>query len=157
MNGKLTRKLKYALIILLNNIIIGMILGFIWYKLGLAKSSIEMSSGIDVLKIKITNLNYLYYFILAILEFIIIIIFKQLFKSKKSIIFYLTVSIIVSLILLFISSIGFDTGYRIINISEEIKTINILIACIGLRYKSWIFILNIPTILAILYINKKAR
>lgn len=159
MKNKLIKIIKLLLIIIFNDIFIGMILGFLWYKLGFAKTTINMMSGIDTLKIIFLKFKYIYYFILFIIELRIIIFFKRLFNNKKTYIIYHILSFVVSMLLLLYSNIGFNTGYGIIEMTREIKEIYIFVACIGLRYSSWILILNIPSLLGIVWIryNRKKR
>ena len=156
--AKFIKILKLLLLLVFNNIIIGMILGFIWYKVGYAIPKIEISSGIDVLKISILKYKYLFFILLFIMELISIILSKKLFASKKMYILYYLASLLVSTILYHISSFGFDTGSN--NIIIEIKSIKeqyIFISCLGLRYNSWILTLNIPTLIGLIYAYNKKK
>ena len=149
--------IKCFFVIVLNNILICMIFGFLWYKLGLCKTTINMSSGFDTLKIVFLKYKYIYFFIIGILEFMTIIILKDLFYSKKICIIYYIVSLILSILLYLYSSFGYSTGLSIDNFGEEIKNYYIFFACLGSRYTSWIFNLNIPTLMGLIYVNIKNK
>ena len=146
--------LKLLLLLIINNILVGMLLGYIWYKQGFAKLEINMSSGVDTIKNIFVSHRIMYILILFIIEFLTIIIFKKLFKTKKDYVIYYIVSIIISLLLLLKCKFGFDTGSPTITLGK-IDDIYIFISCLGLRYTSWLLILNIPTLIGLIYINKK--
>ena len=148
--------LKYLLVFLLNNILFGMILGFIWYKIGFAGTKITDVSGIDSLNIIFNSHKYLYYGILFVLEFIFIFSLRKLFNNKKVSIIYFVISLLLSGILYIISSIGYDTGYSVLDVPKpQIKELYIFIACMGLRYKSLLFTFNLSTLLGLLFPKKK--
>lgn len=148
--------LKLLLLLIINNIIIGMLLGYIWYKQEFAKLEINMSSGIDTIKTIFVSHRITYILILFIIEFLTIIILKKLFKTKKDYIYYYISSIIISLLLLLKCKFGFDTGSSSITLGK-IDDIYIFISCLGLRYTSWLLTLNIPTLIGLLYISKKKK
>lgn len=157
MRNKLFKFIKLMLLIIFNNIILGMILGFLWYKLGFAKTTINMLSGIETLKIIFVSFKYIYYFMLCFIEFVTIIFFNKVFNNKKTCIIYYILSLIASMLLLFRSSIGFNTGWNIDSFGDSIKIQYIFTACIGLRYSSWLFTLNIPTLLGLILISIRKK
>ena len=155
MNNRFVKLMKLLLIFIFNNIIIGMILGFLWYESGLAKTTINMLSGADTLQVVFMKFEYIYYFILYILQFIIIIFFRKMFNSGKTYITYYILAIILSSFLYLHSSLGFNTGWGINDFANEIQTQYIFIACMRLQYTSLISILNVPSLLGLIYISRK--
>lgn len=154
MKNKLIKIIKLILLIIFNNII-SMILGFLWYKLGFAQTKISDLSGVDTLHIVFAKFKYIYYFILFIIELGGIIHFKQLFNNKQTCIIYYILTFIFSMILSLVSNLGFNTGWNFLNYGEAIKGHYIFIACVGLRYTTWILSLNIPTLLGLISISSK--
>ncbi len=148
--------LKILLLLIINNIIIGMILGFLWYKVGYVKLIINMSSGTDTIKTIFIYNKTIYILIIFFIELSNIIIFQHLFNTKKDCLNYYILSIIISFLLLLISIFGFSTGSKIITLGR-IEDIYIFISCVGLRYNSWLLTLNITTLLGLIYISKKKK
>ena len=141
--------IKLLFTIILNNIIIGMLLGFLWYSLGFAKTvSSMMISGIDSINIEFSKFQYIYYIIIFTIEFFSIVFQKKLFTDKKTCIIYYVISLILSIILAFFTSLGFSVEYN-----EPIQTKYIFLSSLHLRYTSWIFNFNIATLLGLIYIN----
>lgn len=141
--------IKLLFTIILNNIIIGMLLGFLWYSLGFAKTvSLIMLSGIDSINIEFSKFQYIYYIIIFTIEFFSIVFQKKLFTDKKTCIIYYVISLILSIILAFFTSLGFSVEYN-----EPIQTKYIFLSSLHLRYTSWIFNFNIATLLGLIYIN----
>ena len=141
--------IKLLFTIILNNIIIGMLLGFLWYSLGFAKTvSSMMISGIDSINIAFYKFQYIYYIIIFTIEFFSIVFQKKLFTDKKTCIIYYVISLILSIILAFFTSLGFSVEYN-----EPIQTKYIFLSSLHLRYTSWIFNFNIATLLGLIYIN----
>ncbi|MEE3343172.1 MAG: hypothetical protein VZS44_03690 [Bacilli bacterium] len=159
--SKFKKILIELLLIIINNIIIGMLLGIIWYKLGFTKTKTGIQLGIDALSITFVSHKLLFILILFIIEFLLIIAAKNLFKTKKDCIIYYLISIIISSILLIKSNLGFVSGtnniYNTSNIPWTIKETSIYLACTSLRYNSKLLSLNIPTLLGLLFINKKKK
>lgn len=140
--------IKLLFTIILNNIIIGMLLGFLWYSLGFAKTvSLIMLSGIDSINIEFSKFQYIYYIIIFTIEFFSIVFQKKLFTDKKTCIIYYVISLILSIILAFFTSLGFSVEYN-----EPIQTKYIFLSSLHLRYTSWIFNFNIATLLGLIYI-----
>lgn len=141
--------IKLLFTIILNNIIIGMLLGFLWYSLGFAKTvSSMMISGIDSINIAFSKFQYIYYIIIFTIEFFSIVFQKKLFTDKKTCIIYYVISLILSIILAFFTSLGFSVEYN-----ETIQTKYIFLSSLHLRYTSWIFNFNIATLLGLIYIK----
>ena len=141
--------IKLLFTIILNNIIIGMLLGFLWYSLGFAKTvSSMMISGIDSINIEFSKFQYIYYIIIFTIEFFSIVFQKKLFTDKKTCIIYYVISLILSIILAFFTSLGFSVEYN-----EPIQTKYIFLSSLHLRYTSWIFNFIIATLLGLIYIN----
>lgn len=141
--------IKLLFTIILNNIIIGMLLGFLWYSLGFAKTvSLIMLSGIDSINIEFSKFQYIYYIIIFTIEFFSIVFQKKLFTDKKTCIIYYVISLILSIILAFFTSLGFSVEYN-----EPIQTKYIFLSSLHLRYTSWIFNFNIATLLGLIYID----
>lgn len=141
--------IKLLFTIILNNIIIGMLLGFLWYSLGFAKTvSSMMISGIDSINIEFSKFQYIYYIIIFTIEFFSIVFQKKLFTDKKTCIIYYVISLILSIILAFFTSLGFSVEYN-----EPIQTKYIFLSSLHLRYTSWIFNFNIATLLGLIYID----
>lgn len=141
--------IKLLFTIILNNIIIGMLLGFLWYSLGFAKTvSLIMLSGIDSINIEFSKFQYIYYIIIFTIEFFSIVFQKKLFTDKKTCIIYYVISLILSIILAFFTSLGFSVEYN-----EPIQTKYIFLSSLHLRYTSWIFNFNIATLLGLIYIK----
>lgn len=141
--------IKLLFTIILNNIIIGMLLGFLWYSLGFAKTvSLIKLSGIDSINIEFYKFQYIYYIIIFTIEFFSIVFQKKLFTDKKSCIIYYVISLFLSIILAFFTSFGFSVEYN-----EPIQTKYIFLSRLHLRYTSWIFNFNIATLLGLIYIN----
>ena len=155
MKNRVIKFIKLVLIVILNNIIIGMILGFLWYGLGLANTTINMLSGADTLQIAFEKFEYMYYFILYIMQFIMIVLLRKIFNSRKTYITYYILAIILSSFLYLQNSLGFNTGLGINDFGNEIQTQYIFIACMGLQYTSLISILNISSLLGLIYISRK--
>mgnify|MGYP004460768779 FL=1 len=141
--------IKLLFTIILNNIIIGMLLGFLWYSLGFAKTvSSMMISGIDSINIEFSKFQYIYYIIIFTIEFFSIVFQKKLFTDKKTCIIYYVISLILSIILAFFTSLRFSVEYN-----EPIQTKYIFLSSLHLRYTSWIFNFNIATLLGLIYID----
>lgn len=157
MKNRFIKLMKLLLIFIFNNIIIGMLLGFLWYESGLAKTTINMLSGADTLKVIFIKFEYVYYFILYILQFVIIIFFRKIFNSGKTYITYYILAIMLSSFLYLQNTLGFYTGWGINDFANEIQTQYIFIACMGLQYTSLISILNVPSLLGLIYIKKKEK
>lgn len=151
------KNLSFIFMIVLNSIVINSALGFLWYKLGFVKPTFNMMSGTDTLQMVFLKNRHIYFFIIGVIEFIIILLFRNLFENKKDFIKYYIISFVISIFLLLNSTIGFNTGLKIdaaFNVGN-IKTFYIFVACLGLRYEFWILILNIPTLLGFLLISYK--
>lgn len=141
--------IKLLFTIILNNIIIGMLLGFLWYSLGFAKTvSLIKLSGIDSINIEFYKFQYIYYIIIFTIEFFSVVFQKKLFTDKKTCIIYYVISLFLSVILAFFTSFGFSVEYN-----EPIQTKYIFLSSLHLRYTSWIFNFNIATLLGLIYIN----
>ena len=152
--------IKILLVIILNNLLVGMLLGYIWYKFGFAKyiDSGFMSLVCNPIVMSFTKYEFIYYIILFIIEFISINLLRKYFSGKKEYIIYLVITFLISFLFWLYMGIGFGIGVE--NGECIVREIDIFEACIGMRYNSKIFIYNIPTIISLISVyfqNKSTK
>lgn len=153
MKNKLILLFKMLVIIFFNHFLI-MIIGFLWYKLSFAKIDFKMLSGVETFNVILIKYQSIYYLVISIIEFLLILFNKKIFKTfKNKLIYYILITLLAFLVALY-NKIGFGMGI-VYGENIIVKDYAIFIACLGLKYQFFVNIFHFPTLLAFYIIRIK--